>query len=62
MKIHTKIALFEGYIKREKLKNDERFLRELAEMKLQNAIAENLKNGSSLILLPKKVRDNLSVR
>ena len=62
MKIHTKIALFEAYIKREKLKNDERFLRELAEMKLQNAIAENLKNGSSLILLPKKVRDNLSVR
>ena len=55
------IKLFEAYIKREKIK-DSKFHHELAEMKLKHAIAENLKNGSSLIFLPKKVRDNLSVR
>lgn len=55
------IKLFEDYIEREKIK-DSKFHRELAEMKLKHVIAENLKNGSSLILLPKKVRNNLSVR
>lgn len=55
------IKLFEAYIEREKIK-DSKFHHELAEMKLKHEIAENLKNGSSLILLPKKVRNNLSVR
>ena len=61
MKNCKKIALFEAYIEREKIE-DSKFHRELAEMKLQNAIAENLKNGSCLILLPKGVKDNLNVR
>ena len=55
------IKLFEDQNKRRKIKDHE-FHHELSEMKLKHAIAENLKNGSSLILLPKKIRDNLSVR
>lgn len=60
MKIYTKIALFEAYIKREKLKNDERFLREIAKLKLEAAIVESRNAGKITIILPKNVRKYLT--